>query len=252
MRTVELLSPADMLVQALATCHSLAVPSESSSITPLSKHENCDGRVDVTSERHAAPRLSIDSANSHTVADGVVSIAGLDATEGEELSQQHLVGDTMEIQLFQLTKWTLSHTLPPNLSLPPADYSVVYPPGTGNLDSFDSIPLDNDLGFGAPYPGNARTPHADCLVILRDFAFSSALQRSTVVVGCVVHGQQGPLFVFAKGAPEKIQALCSEDSLPSEFSEQVRHYARHGYRVLALAGAPLLNVTWNEVIERRK
>jgi cation-transporting ATPase 13A3/4/5 len=41
--------------------------------------------------------------------------------------------------------------------------------------------------------------------------------------------------IYCKGSPEKIGRLCRPDSLPADFHTMLEGYARHGYRILALA-----------------
>eukprot|EP00392_Amoebophrya_sp_AT5.2_P005117 g5126.t1 len=46
-------------------------------------------------------------------------------------------------------------------------------------------------------------------------------------------------FLFAKGSPLKVGAKCRKESLPENFAATVKHIARSGYYLLALAGRPL-------------
>jgi len=68
--------------------------------------------------------------------------------------------------------------------------------------------------------------------ILRQFTFSSALQRMSVVV----KNLSRPSFdLYAKGSPEMISSLCRAETLPSDFSDRLAEYTSKGYRVIALA-----------------
>lgn len=45
--------------------------------------------------------------------------------------------------------------------------------------------------------------------------------------------------VFTKGAPEKLEDICREDSLPPDFHKTLRELTIKGYRVIALAYRPM-------------
>ncbi|OON21205.1 hypothetical protein X801_02902 [Opisthorchis viverrini] len=72
--------------------------------------------------------------------------------------------------------------------------------------------------------------------ILRQFPFTSSLQRMSVITRSL-YGSE--FCVYAKGAPEMIETLCRRDTIPSDFQSVLLKYARDGYRVLALAWRPL-------------
>ncbi|KAM9790634.1 LOW QUALITY PROTEIN: polyamine-transporting ATPase 13A3-like [Syngnathus typhle] len=68
--------------------------------------------------------------------------------------------------------------------------------------------------------------------IVRQFPFSSASQRMSVVVRQL--GQKH-LDVYLKGAPETVVDLCRPDTVPQSFKETLESYTRQGFRVIALA-----------------
>ncbi|XP_051900723.1 polyamine-transporting ATPase 13A3-like [Pristis pectinata] len=68
--------------------------------------------------------------------------------------------------------------------------------------------------------------------ILRQFPFSSALQRMTVV-GKNLDEQN--LVAYCKGAPETVAKLCSPDSVPDDFQAVMESFTQRGYRVIGLA-----------------
>ncbi len=47
-----------------------------------------------------------------------------------------------------------------------------------------------------------------------------------------------------KGSPERIRELCVISSLPGNFDEILEKYTECGYRVLALAGRPMPNLSY--------
>uniref|UniRef100_A0A0N4ZYF8 Cation-transporting ATPase n=1 Tax=Parastrongyloides trichosuri TaxID=131310 RepID=A0A0N4ZYF8_PARTI len=72
------------------------------------------------------------------------------------------------------------------------------------------------------------------LAIIRQFTFSSSLQRMTVLVHNLEEGRK-QLTLYCKGAPEMIASLCDPSSIPSDYTEVVNNYALHGYRLIAVA-----------------
>ncbi|VDN19159.1 unnamed protein product [Dibothriocephalus latus] len=72
--------------------------------------------------------------------------------------------------------------------------------------------------------------------IIRQFPFSSTLQRMSVIARAL----NGTHFsVYTKGSPEMIETLCRKETLPRDFHKVLLDYTREGYRVIALAWRPL-------------
>ncbi|XP_041034671.1 probable cation-transporting ATPase 13A3 [Carcharodon carcharias] len=68
--------------------------------------------------------------------------------------------------------------------------------------------------------------------ILRQFPFSSALQRMTVIAKNL---DEQSLAAYCKGAPETIVKLCTKESVPDDFLEVMESFTQCGYRVIGLA-----------------
>lgn len=68
--------------------------------------------------------------------------------------------------------------------------------------------------------------------ILRQFQFSSSLQRMSVITRKL---EEQNYVVFSKGAPEMIFSLCDQRTLPADIHDRLHEYTEKGYRVLALA-----------------
>lgn len=81
------------------------------------------------------------------------------------------------------------------------------------------------------------------MAILKQFHFSSNLQRMSVIVQ--PNGKPN-YSVFCKGSPEMIMSLCDSSSIPNEFEEVLEKYTTQGYRVLGLAHKEL-GLEWNEI-----
>uniref|UniRef100_UPI00398F33FC polyamine-transporting ATPase 13A2 isoform X2 n=1 Tax=Pristiophorus japonicus TaxID=55135 RepID=UPI00398F33FC len=83
------------------------------------------------------------------------------------------------------------------------------------------------------------------LGILRRFPFASSLQRMSVITK---KPADLPVEAYMKGAPEMVASLCIKETVPADFSEMLRYYARDGFRVLGLAYKALSkDITFDEV-----
>ncbi|KAI8852835.1 hypothetical protein BC829DRAFT_424798 [Chytridium lagenaria] len=69
------------------------------------------------------------------------------------------------------------------------------------------------------------------LKILRRFQFSSALKRMSTISTLTSHGSS-KLFISVKGAPETLRSMYK--TLPSDYDDIYKYWARRGSRVLAL------------------
>lgn len=89
----------------------------------------------------------------------------------------------------------------------------------------------------------SKVPYA--VGIVRQFPFSSSLQRMSVVVRTLGSSH---MELLCKGSPEKIRSLCLAHSVPDDFTLQLRKYTMRGYRVLALAHRVLdRRLTWHQM-----
>ena len=112
-----------------------------------------------------------------------------------------LVGDPMEVKLFEFGQFTLNQSHP--------DPEVI--------SAFDS-----------------QRGHSG--VVLRRFEFDADLQRMSVVCdNSLTRGCQ----IYAKGSPEMMLTIMAADSVPSNYHEILNEYAAHGFRVLAIASRPI-------------
>uniref|UniRef100_A0A8C1XYX6 ATPase 13A3 n=1 Tax=Cyprinus carpio TaxID=7962 RepID=A0A8C1XYX6_CYPCA len=85
-------------------------------------------------------------------------------------------------------------------------------------------------------PPTVTSPEQDLesymIGIVRQFSFSSALQRMSVVVRQI--GQRR-MDAYLKGAPEVVASLCKKETVPEDFAEVLEDYTKQGFRVIALA-----------------
>uniref|UniRef100_G3P3W1 Polyamine-transporting ATPase 13A3 n=1 Tax=Gasterosteus aculeatus aculeatus TaxID=481459 RepID=G3P3W1_GASAC len=98
-------------------------------------------------------------------------------------------------------------------------------------------------------PEPAATPEQDMsayeIGIVRQFPFSSALQRMCVVARLLGEKRMD---AYTKGAPEVVASLCKKDTVPENFAEVLEGYTKQGFRVIALAHRRLESkLTWHKV-----
>ncbi|XP_045583317.1 polyamine-transporting ATPase 13A3 isoform X2 [Procambarus clarkii] len=131
------------------------------------------------------------------------------------------VGDPLDLKMFESTGWVLDEpglddTNKYDMMMP----SVVRPSAPDIVISNENVETEPPLELG----------------ILRQFPFSSSLQRMSVITRRL----GAPNFeLYCKGSPEMIASLSQPETVPANFSEQLLQYTFQGYRVLALGWRPL-------------
>lgn len=158
-----------------------------------------------------------------------------------------IIGDPLDLQMFEATGWVLEE---PDVDdenkfdlLAP---TVVRPPRRKRR-----TPLEAEIyASSSEFPSSCSSTEDELDIvsinttqkcqrdvgILRQFPFSSSLQRMSVVTRQFSGSQY---VVYAKGAPEKIASLCDPRTIPEDFNEVLHDYTHKGFRVLALAYRPL-------------
>ncbi|KAH9492498.1 hypothetical protein Btru_025992, partial [Bulinus truncatus] len=124
-----------------------------------------------------------------------------------------IIGDPMDIIMFKATDWDLEEPGPDETRFDMMIPTVVHPKFNKSLSSCETLP-GQDIG------------------IVRQFAFSSSLQRMSVVTRRL--GAKN-FDLYVKGSPEMITSLSKAETIPLDFQEVLQSYTKHGYRVIALA-----------------
>ncbi|XP_010072227.1 PREDICTED: probable cation-transporting ATPase 13A4, partial [Pterocles gutturalis] len=117
-------------------------------------------------------------------------------------------GDPLDVKMFEATNWVIDDSSGHQIEGQGSTYATVVRPGP--------------KASSAPVEG---------VVILRQFPFSSALQRMSVIAQEIGGEQQ----VFTKGAPEMVAMLCRAETVPSNFESKLLLYTAQGFRVIGLA-----------------
>lgn len=136
-----------------------------------------------------------------------------------------LTGDPLDLKMFEATRWELD----------------------------ESSSIAETERFGSLIPTIVRPKHATQkpdnssieIAIIKQFTFSSELQRSSVIVRKL---GKSNMDVFVKGSPEMISSLCLKHTIPKDFNSELKKYTKEGFRVIALASKSLeSNVKWHHV-----
>ena len=134
---------------------------------------------------------------------------------------KELVGDPLELKMFESTGWLLEEpsiddTHKYDLMMP----TFVRPPVPDVVSSSENLESTVPLQVG----------------ILRQFPFESSLQRMSVITRKLGNSHWD---LYCKGSPEKVASLSTPESVPANFTSELRTYTDQGYRVLALSHRPL-------------
>ncbi|XP_043541035.1 polyamine-transporting ATPase 13A3-like, partial [Chiloscyllium plagiosum] len=134
-------------------------------------------------------------------------------------SETTLQGDPLDLTIFRATNWVLEEMVSQARRLRRTNpLIIVKPTETANSNSQVTNGLVCRFRSG--------------IGILRQFPFSSALQRMTVIAKNL---DEQSLVAYCKGAPETIIKLCTTESVPDDFLEVMESFTLCGYRVIGLA-----------------
>nr|XP_043069563.1 polyamine-transporting ATPase 13A3 isoform X3 [Drosophila bipectinata] len=152
-----------------------------------------------------------------------------------------MMGDPLDLKIFQSTGWTLEDSK----NIPEKEkYGLIFPiilrQPKNCTDDFPKSNVCTGLEF------SRQSSVEDLLAtvgftqaqknfdhgIVREFPFTSNLQRMSVITRCL----SAHVFnVYTKGSPEMIKQLCTPQSLPDGYSQQLSIFAKKGYRIIAIA-----------------
>uniref|UniRef100_A0A7N6FJE9 ATPase 13A3 n=1 Tax=Anabas testudineus TaxID=64144 RepID=A0A7N6FJE9_ANATE len=131
-----------------------------------------------------------------------------------------LSGDPLDLKMFEATGWILEEATEEETSLHNRIMPTVVRP-----------------------PKQLLPPEP--IGIVRQFPFSSALQRMTVVARLLGEKRMD---AYMKGAPEVVVSLCKRETVPESFAEVLEDYTKQGFRVIALAHRRLESkLTWDHI-----
>ncbi|KAJ7178426.1 hypothetical protein C8R43DRAFT_973384 [Mycena crocata] len=151
-----------------------------------------------------------------------------------------VIGDPLDAKMFEFTRWTLEEGRVAGTGVIKAKsgavleqtalvQTVVRPPGSAQFRLEDAL------------KGAAKHAHFLELGVIRTFEFVSALRRMSVVVKRL---KSSSMEIYVKGAPEVMTDICDRDSLPHDYDDLLSYYTKRGYRVIAIAGKSIENLSW--------
>ncbi|CAP24367.1 Protein CBG03474 [Caenorhabditis briggsae] len=126
-----------------------------------------------------------------------------------------LHGDPLDLILFQKTGWTMEE-------------------GVGDIEE-ETQRFDNVQPSIIKPSDDEKAEYS----VIRQFTFSSSLQRMSVIVFDPSEDRPDNMMLFSKGSPEMILSLCDPKTVPEDYLTQVNAYAQHGFRLIAVARRPL-------------
>ena len=165
--------------------------------------------------------------------------------QGATIVNDKLIGDPIDVEMFEATGWTLIEDAGDPENYNPKIPTFVRPAEeqslTEKLEQFkgrmNNIENTEEID-------NIMMHHYE-LGIIRRFDFESKLQRMSSVVKSLT----GTSFMcYCKGSPEKISELCQENTIPENFNEVLNRYTSQGFRVLALS-CKVMQMTYDQAIE---
>ncbi|XP_041119543.1 probable cation-transporting ATPase 13A3 isoform X2 [Polyodon spathula] len=142
-----------------------------------------------------------------------------------------LSGDPLDLKMFAATGWILEEATEEETALHNRIMPTVVKPPKQLLPEAEAS-ADQDM------------PSYE-IGIVRQFPFSSALQRMSVVARLLGEKRMD---AYLKGAPEVVASLCKQETVPHNFSEVLEGYTKQGFRVIAVAHRKLESkLAWHKV-----
>ncbi|XP_063718354.1 polyamine-transporting ATPase 13A2-like isoform X2 [Symsagittifera roscoffensis] len=168
-----------------------------------SLHTSVSPSVELPRLMTAASELR--DQNFEDVLKGLAVTHSLSLKSNSKSGDKEIVGDPMEVKMFEFTGWEI-HQSKEGLSMSdPAD------PKTSTGPKFEHVKV---------------------------FPFVSELQRMSVIVKNVSEDED-LLSLNCKGSPEVIGSLCNVSTVPRNLPAILEKFGKKGFRLLALASKPL-------------
>ncbi|XP_058517280.1 probable cation-transporting ATPase 13A5 [Ochotona princeps] len=130
-------------------------------------------------------------------------------------------GDPLDLKMFEGTAWKMEECDIDACKFELPDSSIIIKPG----------------------PKASQSP-VKAIAILRQFPFSSSLQRMSVIAQLA---GEHHCHIYMKGAPEMVVKFCRSETVPRNFPQELRNYTVQGFRVIALAHKVLKTMKLSKV-----
>ena len=149
--------------------------------------------------------------------------------QGETKVKGKLIGDPIDVEMFQSTGWELIEDPKDPDNYDPNIFTFVRPKEEISLTEKKK---NNSKDNNEDKNNNDLIKDHYELGIIKRFDFESKLQRMSTIVKNVIEENY---VCFCKGSPEKIFELCQRKTIPDNFNEVLTKYTSKGFRVLALS-----------------
>ncbi|XP_044001966.1 polyamine-transporting ATPase 13A3 isoform X2 [Aphidius gifuensis] len=196
------------------------------------------------------------------------TIIGMATCHGITIIDGQLVGDPLDLKMFESTGWILEEPdvsdttkfsmMFPTIVKPPQDKNNFLTPKKNKNDSIitplkqqqnsitSSDIIDDNISLSnfAISDNEINEEQGLQIGIVRQFPFTSSLQRMSVITRTLGASHYE---VYCKGSPEMILSLSKPESIPTNFSSILQEYTSEGYRVIALAHKTLTKLSYPKV-----
>ncbi|XP_021950610.1 probable cation-transporting ATPase 13A3 isoform X2 [Folsomia candida] len=142
---------------------------------------------------------------------------GMAACHSLTLIDGTLIGDPLDLKMFEWTEWSLEE------------------PGVADNEKFDKIaptivrPKQREVNDNLNIAGDTEVGISHG--IIRQFPFSSSLQRMSVITRTLGASE---FELYCKGSPEMITSLSRRETVPKNFNLVLEAYTQEGFRVIAI------------------
>ena len=137
------------------------------------------------------------------------------------LINNNLIGDPIDIKMFESSDWTISENSSDKESI--INTYLRY-----NKEKSLKEEIENLNNYSDDEEKIIKKHYE--IGVVRTFEFSSKLQRLSVLVRDV---NEDYYKFFTKGSPEQIRDLCLPETIPLDYNEVLKKYTMKGFRVLA-------------------
>ncbi|KAK0175752.1 hypothetical protein PV327_009479 [Microctonus hyperodae] len=187
---------------------------------------------------------------------------GMVTCHGITIIDNQLVGDPLDLKMFESTGWSLEEPdvsdnskfsmMFPTIVRPSKNSKLLQTPHhelismgisparqSSILSEVENLSLNNIATSDAELAEQGLE-----IGIIRQFTFTSSLQRMSVITRTLGASSYD---LYCKGSPEMISSLSKPDSVPSNFASILEEYTSEGYRVIALGHKTLNRLTYAKV-----